>query len=645
MVYIKKVGIYSAFLFLVCVGIFCFSLVRASTAEYLKAIAGYRDTYNKAILQAETQYKSVVDAADKIESDSLKTISSQLSADQITEDEYYSKVSNIQNTHDQTVDRAESTLTANHKIAYQNYQGQRDYAWNKYVLGKSAVLPPSTPLTTSTPPVAPVIPPVSTSTPPNVGPTGTLNVFLTSDTYDGNLGGLSGAGQKCQAEAQAKNLTGNYKAILATTNDGYYYYPSSQKVTAAQEQAAGVQTLPFQLQKTRYSYMWGNTVTIPAGQTKVFKFDPSKWLDCGKQLDQIQISYFQNTYLPWCIANVETYRTSPCCKIVDGKLQPKTCCKDYKSLSPEEAAKKDMTYSESWKYCGAPGFTSMADRCSNDWIASEKKICEDQVTEITSQLQASLAKLNAITNPSEYLVAPFAGDRPEFYFGCNGYGGAGCYGQEAHPPVKITVGRETIPSEESSGFILAQVDERTFDSSSGFDVYPVGIWPGLGGTHEGKIYISVQNLDSANPRKMDFLFYCPGATNPSEAPAELNLTKNPPELFKPREYYKNVTFSFNSKNALTLANLTEEIAKLATYNWQTGQSAGFTWNGTMISLPEHTASGDMVINNAGYLGTSCNNWTSNDKFFGNIITEFKYMRGFGQDSCNKKHPLICVQQP
>ncbi|MFH0852069.1 MAG: hypothetical protein V1845_00460 [bacterium] len=150
---------------LVLSGLFFFSLVRATTAEYLQAVVGYKGIYDRAILQAESQYKTVVDAADKIEADSLKTVSSQLSAKQISEDEYDSKVTNIQTSHKQTVDQAESILTANRKIAFQNYQGQRDYAWNKYVLGQNPILPPSTPLATSTPPT-PSPPPVATSTPP-----------------------------------------------------------------------------------------------------------------------------------------------------------------------------------------------------------------------------------------------------------------------------------------------------------------------------------------------------------------------------------------------------------------------------------------------------------------------------------------------
>lgn len=42
----------------------------------------------------------------------------------------------------------------------------------------------------------------------------TKRVFVTSTTYDGNLGGLAGADAKCQARANAATLGGTWKAIL-----------------------------------------------------------------------------------------------------------------------------------------------------------------------------------------------------------------------------------------------------------------------------------------------------------------------------------------------------------------------------------------------------------------------------------------------
>lgn len=46
-------------------------------------------------------------------------------------------------------------------------------------------------------------------------PTDHRRVFITSTTYDGNLGGLEGADAKCQARADAANLKGQFKAWLS----------------------------------------------------------------------------------------------------------------------------------------------------------------------------------------------------------------------------------------------------------------------------------------------------------------------------------------------------------------------------------------------------------------------------------------------
>jgi len=43
----------------------------------------------------------------------------------------------------------------------------------------------------------------------------TLRIFVTSTTYNGNLGGLAGADAKCQARANAASLGGTWKAILS----------------------------------------------------------------------------------------------------------------------------------------------------------------------------------------------------------------------------------------------------------------------------------------------------------------------------------------------------------------------------------------------------------------------------------------------
>lgn len=58
----------------------------------------------------------------------------------------------------------------------------------------------------------PATPPVS----PTPVPTLTSRVFITSLTYSGNLGGLSGADAKCQERANAANLGGAWKAWLSS---------------------------------------------------------------------------------------------------------------------------------------------------------------------------------------------------------------------------------------------------------------------------------------------------------------------------------------------------------------------------------------------------------------------------------------------
>lgn len=59
----------------------------------------------------------------------------------------------------------------------------------------------------------------SNLTPPSLAtPTTSKRVFVTSTTYNGNLGSLSGADSKCQARADAANLGGSWKAWLSDTN-------------------------------------------------------------------------------------------------------------------------------------------------------------------------------------------------------------------------------------------------------------------------------------------------------------------------------------------------------------------------------------------------------------------------------------------
>ncbi|MDZ4247347.1 MAG: DUF1554 domain-containing protein, partial [Dehalococcoidia bacterium] len=65
-----------------------------------------------------------------------------------------------------------------------------------------------------------VIPSPNSSASPNptASPVAGKRVFVTAATYNGNLGGLSGADAKCQASANAVNLGGTWKAWLSDSN-------------------------------------------------------------------------------------------------------------------------------------------------------------------------------------------------------------------------------------------------------------------------------------------------------------------------------------------------------------------------------------------------------------------------------------------
>jgi hypothetical protein len=69
-------------------------------------------------------------------------------------------------------------------------------------------------------------------------------VFVTSQTYDANLGGLTGADSICQNLANAANLPGNYKAWLSDSNQ-----TAAQRLTHS--------TVPYKLvDHTIVAYNW-----------------------------------------------------------------------------------------------------------------------------------------------------------------------------------------------------------------------------------------------------------------------------------------------------------------------------------------------------------------------------------------------------
>ena len=73
--------------------------------------------------------------------------------------------------------------------------------------------PTSTP--TNTPTATATDSPTATATPALCGAGGPCTVFVTSTTYDGNLGGLAGGDAKCQARAAAVGLPGTFRAWLS----------------------------------------------------------------------------------------------------------------------------------------------------------------------------------------------------------------------------------------------------------------------------------------------------------------------------------------------------------------------------------------------------------------------------------------------
>lgn len=79
--------------------------------------------------------------------------------------------------------------------------------------------PPPTPTYTVTPTPTPTSPPPTptNTTAPTPTPTLVKRVFVTSQRYNGYLGGLSGADLKCQQRANAANLGGTWKAWLSSS--------------------------------------------------------------------------------------------------------------------------------------------------------------------------------------------------------------------------------------------------------------------------------------------------------------------------------------------------------------------------------------------------------------------------------------------
>lgn len=91
-------------------------------------------------------------------------------------------------------------------ITYTNGNPAPRYLTIKFNYLAPTSTPTPTPISTPTP-----IPP----TPTPIIPTDYTRVFVTSTTYNGNLGGLTGADSQCQLKANTVNLGGNWKAWLS----------------------------------------------------------------------------------------------------------------------------------------------------------------------------------------------------------------------------------------------------------------------------------------------------------------------------------------------------------------------------------------------------------------------------------------------
>lgn len=105
-----------------------------------------------------------------------------------------------------------------------------DFGYIRQFFGQSCAAP--TPMPSPTPSPTPV---------PSPTPAAYKRVFVTSTTYDGNLGGLAGADAKCQERSGAMNMGGTWKAWLSDSSGS----PSTR----------------FNRANVRYQRAFGNTPT------------------------------------------------------------------------------------------------------------------------------------------------------------------------------------------------------------------------------------------------------------------------------------------------------------------------------------------------------------------------------------------------
>lgn len=146
---------------------------------------------------------------------------------------------------------------------------------------------------------------------------GAKTVFITSDTFNGNLGGLAGADQLCQARAVQAGLLGNFKAWLSDdmqspqtrfTHPNLPYVLVNKTTVIAVSWTAlvgGVNLLnPISLDQygndigSGYTFVW--TDTIPYGtQTHIGWDNCNQWTDSSVTAGAVGIAIAGLTYAPW----------------------------------------------------------------------------------------------------------------------------------------------------------------------------------------------------------------------------------------------------------------------------------------------------------------------------------------------------------
>lgn len=112
---------------------------------------------------------------------------------------------------------------------------------------------------------------------PSAQAAGTKRIFISSTLYDGNLGGLTGADQKCQQTADAAKIRGTWKAWLSDSKTGasdrlshskgsYTLMDGSTAADSWDDLTDGVLKSPLELNEATQSASWSVwTDTNPSG--------------------------------------------------------------------------------------------------------------------------------------------------------------------------------------------------------------------------------------------------------------------------------------------------------------------------------------------------------------------------------------------